>query len=579
MVFLVDDQAGYDGYKCNEFDYYCAKEGEWYDKFRAVCPATCLIGKICLYLNCTTIAYENHYMLSYLSLIIHFYWIIVPENKTLGQWSDYGTCVAIGDDKSCGPGNQHQRRDCADGSADKCEDSHSRQQISCNLKNCAKVYGTWTDVGPCIADGGKSDCGPGTKSQTRSCKNGTIDECIESDMSQIVVCSLPDCPKILGNWDTSEPCKSDNGEKFCGPGIQHQTRACSDGTSDKCTAEDMQQDTRCSLSDCKKEVGKWISGAPCESSGDYKYCGTGQMMQTRDCIDGTKDICTDDDIQRYTKCKLPSCYFKVGNWTDVGGCVGKGNRKNCGAGFQRQERSCVDGVITQCTAQDKEQRLPCTLDDCQKVVGGWVDAGECKCLNNKDCGPGIRLQTSNCLDGTTDKCTAVDTARNQNCKLPDCQKKTENWTNFGECVGSGSNKNCGLGEQFQVRSCTDGTIDKCTDEDQRRAIPCNLQDCPKITGATWINDGGCIASAADNLCGPSAGTQKQTRTCIDGTNDRCQSIDREQTISCDLPDCPGKLSFIVSYSFDGSIFVGMCRGFDYMQFLLTIRLCQMASNW
>ena len=475
--------------------------------------------------------------------ILFLHYLIISETKTLGQWMDYGDCTAIGNDISCGPGIQEQRRDCVDGSVEKCQDSDLMQEISCNLKDCAKIYGVWIDTEPCKADGSRPDCGPGTKTQTRSCEDGTTDKCTESDMSQVAVCSLPDCSKVLGDWDTSGPCQSEDGEKLCGPGIQHQTRTCEDGTSDKCTSDDREQDASCSLPDCVKEVGEWISGGPCETSGDYRYCGTGQMMQRRDCVDGTKDICTDADTTRYVECHLPSCFVEVGDWIDTGSCVGTGNRKDCGAGAQRQERSCVDGLITKCTTQDKEQQLPCTLPDCQKAIGQWVNEGGCTGLNDRDCGSGNQLQTRTCSDGTMDKCTPADRARTQNCSLPDCQKKLGEWKNLGQCIGSGADKNCGPGELFQVRLCMDGTVDKCTEDDRQHAIACNLTDCQKIVGV-WKNDGHCIASDANNSCGPSSGTQKQVRTCIDGTSDKCQSNDGERSILCDLPDCPGELSSI-----------------------------------
>ena len=118
------------------------------------------------------------------------------------------------------------------------------------------------------------------------------------------------------------------------------------------------------------------------------------------------------------------------------------------------------------------------------------------------------------------------------------QKRFGNWENMEPCIASGSDKNCGPGGQFQVRSCIDGTVDKCIEEDRQHAIPCTLPDCPKITG-TWSNEGECIASDAENPCGPSSGTQKQVRNCTDGSNDKCQSDDRERAIVCDLPDCQG----------------------------------------
>ena len=119
------------------------------------------------------------------------------------------------------------------------------------------------------------------------------------------------------------------------------------------------------------------------------------------------------------------------------------------------------------------------------------------------------------------------------------QKIFGNWKNIGPCRASGSHKNCGSGEQFQIRLCIDGTVDKCTEDDRRHVVSCNLADCEKILGI-WTDDGGCIASNAGQTCGPSSGTQRQVRTCIAGTNDHCRSNDGERAISCDLPDCPGE---------------------------------------
>ena len=206
-----------------------------------------------------------------------------------------------------------------------------------------------------------------------------------------------------------------------------------------------------------------------------------------------------------------------------------------------QLRSCVDGLIIQCTTADKEQHLPCTLPDCSKELGNWVNEGQCAGLKNKECGPGTQLQTRTCTDGTHDKCTPTDRARTRNCSLPHCRKILGNWENVGVCIASGSNKTCGPGEQFQKRSCTDGTIDKCTQGDRQHALSCHLRDCPKILGP-WTNYGECIASDTENPCEPlSSGSQKQTRTCIAGTTDKCQSNDTERAVSCELPNCPGKL--------------------------------------
>ena len=475
-----------------------------------------------------------------------FYFICLfeaVETKILVDWTDYGACVAIGNNVTCGLGIQQQTRNCVDGSIDHCQETDARREVSCNLKPCSKVYGNWTDDGSCTAVMDKAGCGPGKRNQTRVCEDGTIDKCADSEIFQVVGCRLPDCPKVLGEWDKSGPCKGETAEKLCGPGIQYQNRTCLDGTSDNCTYEDKNQDVRCSLPDCIKVVGNWSSAGPCESLGDYKKCGRGEMRETRDCIDGTKDSCTNSDIERHVTCNLPSCFLYVGNWTDDGSCVGTGERKNCGAGVQRQVRSCVDGFVTKCTAADKEQQLSCTLPDCNKELGHWVNAGECVGLINKQCGQGNQLQTRTCTDGTHIECAPTDMARTIICNLPECQKIFGSWENVGECIASGSDKNCGPGERLQIRSCVDGTIDKCTQEDQQHSLPCNLRDCHKLLGS-WTNDGGCIASDTKNPCGPlSSGSQKQIRTCIDGTTDQCQSNDTERTVPCDVPNCAGNMDF------------------------------------
>ena len=41
--------------------------------------------------------------------------------------------------------------------------------------------------------------------------------------------------------------------------------------------------------------------------------------------------------------------------------------------------------------------------------------------------------------------------------------------------------------------------------------------------ASWSNDGVCEATGDNNSCGP--GNQKQTRTCIEGTTDKCTEAD------------------------------------------------------
>ena len=422
------------------------------------------------------------------------------------------------------------------GSLDRCLESDFKREISCDLTNCEKVYGNWTDVGSCMSDGDKTDCGPGKQNKTRLCEDGTIDKFVNAEKFQVVVCRLPDCSKELGEWNTSGPCESETNGKYCGPGIQKLTRVCTDGTSDKCSDDDVMQDSRCSLSDCPMEVGQWESAGQCESSGDYRYCGKGQIRQIRQCTNGTTDFCTHGDTERYIECNLPSCFIDVGDWSYNGTCVGTGDNKKCGPGHRIQTRSCTDGAISNCSSADIRRLLPCSLPDCSKELGNWTNEGECIGFDGKDCGPGNQLQTRTCVDGTNIQCEPTEMARTQKCNLPHCKKILGSWDNIGECVASGSNKNCGQGQQYQRRSCIDGTIDKCTEQDRQHAISCSLRDCPKRLGP-WTDVGKCLAADADNPCGP--GTQMQTRRCTDGTNDKCESGDTERTVQCELPKCPG----------------------------------------
>ena len=48
------------------------------------------------------------------------------------------------------------------------------------------------------------------------------------------------------------------------------------------------------------------------------------------------------------------------------------------------------------------------------------------------------------------------------------------WANDGACNGEGENPTCGPGTQVQTRSCTDGTVDKCTEEDKQSTVTCTV---------------------------------------------------------------------------------------------------------
>ena len=446
--------------------------------------------------------------------------------------------MGLGEDKSCGPGLQRQKRTCVDGSLDKCAISEKERILECSLSDCIKKFGNWTDDGFCEAIAVNKSCGPGTLKQSRICIDGTKDKCEKPYVEQIISCDLPDCPKHLGSWrdQGALSCVTDGVLKNCGPGKKSLIRHCIDGTKDKCTKHDRGQIVRCNLPDCPKRLSYWTDTGGCQPLIEGQLCGNGELHQTRGCIDGTSEKCNKNDTNRNIRCKLPDCYKKVGNWSDVGECKAMEKERACGPGIQKQTRECIDGVNFKCSETDKEHFISCTLDDCPKVLGIWVNDGFCKALGpDTSCGPGDQVQRRNCIDGTIDKCMDTDSIRNTSCDLPDCVKRFGNWVNVGRCKANQVNKQCGPGTQKQNRTCIDGTVDKCISIDREHIIPCSLPDCPKVFG-NWSDVGSCEAAIKGKGCG--SGNQRQIRSCIDGTVDKCSPYDRERNISCSLMDCP-----------------------------------------
>ena len=221
--------------------------------------------------------------------------------------------------------------------------------------------------------------------------------------------------------------------------------------------------------------------------------------------------------------------------------------KDCGPGKQKQRRACSNGDTKKCEASDTERAIPCSLTDCKKDFGSWKNESACEPKQTgMTCGEGFQKQIRDCKDGTIDKCTETDRKRRNQCFLKDCEKRVSEWKNDGNCEATTKGENCGEllmcfpcgpGNQIQKRDCTDGTVDKCSDTDRKRVIPCSLQDCIKQLG-NWEMDGKCQAVEEGKTCGP--GYQLQTRICHDGTGDKCTSKDTKRSIPCDLPKCPSR---------------------------------------
>ena len=230
---------------------------------------------------------------------------------------------------------------------------------------------------------------------------------------------------------------------------------------------------------------------------------------------------------------------EFGEWSDFGPCEAILANADCGQGKQKQRRDCSNGDTQKCKKSDTERIIPCSLPDCKKDFGPWKNEGACEPKDKSmRCGEGIQKQTRRCTDGTNDKCTDADRQRVNQCAMADCEKQVGNWEHDGKCEATGKDKTCGPGNQAQTRSCKDGTVDKCSDDDRRRVIPCSLPNCIKQLD-NWENDGECQAVEEGKSCGK--GFQLQTRICHDGTGDKCSSKDTKRSIPCDLPKCPSTL--------------------------------------
>ena len=169
-------------------------------------------------------------------------------------WANDGGCISNRLDKSCGPGIAKQKRNCTDGTLDKCTMADRQQNVSCldagiNQADCERVVGNWTNIGNCSAVGDDKGCGPGTVVRKRSCEDGTIHKCEDIDLQDDAVnCEdagipLPACSKTVGNWTTKGTCKS--AVPGCGPGTATLIRDCTNGTIDKCLKDDMERTVSC----------------------------------------------------------------------------------------------------------------------------------------------------------------------------------------------------------------------------------------------------------------------------------------------------------------------------------------------
>ena len=458
----------------------------------------------------------------------------------------------------------------------------SCENVNTQLQDCPKRFGEWKNVASCIALGADPTCGPGVHVQERKCHNGTGSSqiCLLSEMRRNVSCteigtSLPECPKLFGEWENVNKCQAISRGLNCGPGLQQQKRSCVNGSGlNQCTNTDTLRRLSCKaagrdLPDCPKILGEWILDGKCIPMGSDSSCGPGNQNMIRECRDGTgSELCSKEDQHKVISCsevgtQLPDCPKSFGRWENIDGCEPTSNRSSCGPGYQKRKRNCKDGTgLEICADEDTNAIISCKeagtqLPDCQKVLGAWKNIGLCTTKSsNLTCGPGLQRQERTCLDGTgVEICTEDDRKQVISCKaagsqLPECPKTYGLWKNNGKCIATNSGKLCGDGIQKQLRTCTDGSgQEKCTAEDTMQIISCTeagtkLPDCPKIFGK-WQNIGTCTPIDSSLNCGP--GLQEQQRTCTNGTGlSLCTPEDIHQKVLCKevgtaLRDCSKQL--------------------------------------
>merc|ERR1740124_338257 len=117
----------------------------------------------------------------------------------------------------------------------------------------------------------------------------------------------------------------------------------------------------------EKQHGLWLNNATCQSIDNEKSCGTGNLMQTRQCIDGTFDKCSLADTEKIVECSLHNCPKMLGQWSNKTSCIISGQDKSCGPGMKKQARTCLNGTVAICNSMDIERTIPCNVD-CDVII-------------------------------------------------------------------------------------------------------------------------------------------------------------------------------------------------------------------
>ena len=287
------------------------------------------------------------------------------------------------------------------------------------------------------------------------------------------ISSTPRPLKVLGKWKLDGDCIPTTLGSNCGPGTQIRTRTCKDGAIQKCEFRDRISRRQCKLKDCPKVLGEWNDVEECRTFDTSRKCGKGKRLQTRSCKDGTIDICNSEETSRNVNC-ITECRKEFGPWLE-GRCVLDRRNANCGEGKRRDTRKCDPGTNEPCVRNEMTRTITCNIN-CPKLFGEWEYVEECKPLNTlRKCGAGKRLQRRSCNDGTIDICSSEETIRDEDCTVG-CRKRLGPWLE-GRCISDQRNSNCGRGKRRDTRKCDPGTNDPCRRTEMTRTITCNLTPC------------------------------------------------------------------------------------------------------
>ena len=173
-------------------------------------------------------------------------------------------------------------------------------------------------------------------------------------------------PKVVGKWKLSGKCTPKSIKKECGLGSQKMVRTCTDGSRDQCKTTDMVSERKCSLKNCLKTFGDWRQISDCIPIDNVQKCGPGKILQTRKCVNGTRDLCDVEETHKMSDCYI-KCQKKFGVWKKKN-CVADVGNSNCGKGTRRETRTCESGTNDPCLTTEILRISQCDLGDC---VTGW----------------------------------------------------------------------------------------------------------------------------------------------------------------------------------------------------------------